>query len=173
MNVCKNFLNCRFLDSPQGDYGTQALGWGPEICIPSRDLRRWFAWRGSSDHTLSWIGLRRFYISLSQILCPLLAVHSYAGRPQVSGRGSYGRSRNDGGLSPKGTSSPDFRYLSMWLHAWDPVVPWAWPVSQDPSVALGVGEAPAGKLHAHGQTQGTHFPTVSPVRVKVIWGQSL
>ena len=63
--------------------------------------------------------------------------------------------------------------LSVWLHAWDPVVPRAWPVSQDPPVALGVGEAPEGKLHARGRSQGTHLPTVSPVRVKVIWGQSL
>lgn len=55
-------------------------------------------------------------------------------------------------------------------------------MNQGPSVAWGGGNpgvgggAPERKPDAHGQSQGTcvpGVPTERPVRVKVIWGQSL
>lgn len=70
----------------------------------------------------------------------------------------------------------------MRFHTWDPIVPGPWPVNQGPSVAWGGGNpgvgggAPERKPDAHGQSQGTcvpGVPTERPVRVKVIWGQSL
>lgn len=72
----------------------------------------------------------------------------------MSGRSRYGRSRNDGGMVPKGTSTSQ------------PVAP---RVGSSCSVSLaceagpflGGREAADRKLHVRGQSQGKRFPTGS------------
>lgn len=176
MEVCKNSPNCRFPGFTQENADAWTLGRPRNLnflhpcphSLPSHP--KWFAWWESLDHTLSLNRSEEILHKSSPQILFSLNVHSCALQPHVGtsqisgGCLHYCRPRNDAGVFQKCKSSSSLRTCQpVWLHAWDPVVPWAWPLSQNPSAALpaDVGEllkgnfcswAITGKLYSHSES---------------------